>query len=438
MFSNRQSLLVALVTGLLGACGGVDDGARTPDGGNPGGMCEGSTDCTDPAAPVCFEGQCVECAVSADCTTDPAAPVCDSGSLSCRACAEHDECGSLVCDRATGACIAEADVIYVDPAEGTNGAGCGGRAAPCGTVAQTDGALTKVGGSRTWIKLLNEELVFGGPVIEGGTVSLIGPGTLSADATLVDVAGASTVLIDEVSLIGQPGLVTPAIRCAGSSKIRVFRSVIRDNDGGGIAVQGCDLVVEESTIEDNGFGLDLNTFTLRLERSVIASNSGGGIRILGTDGAFTIRNNFIVNNGDGDTAESGGVHLGSTKPTDVFEHNTLSGNLNATGEPQAMTCFDTQLTSAGNIVHDGGTEPIASGLCVFEHSNVQGRAGGTNIDEDPLFVDPGGGDFHIQPDSPCVDQGDPASAVAEDFDGEVRPQGEAADIGADEVAGSAR
>src|SRR5690606_21382611 len=149
----------ALAAGLLASsCGGGEGGGgERPDGGGPEETCEGTIECTDPAAPVCFEDRCVECAVSADCTGDPTAPVCARAELSCRACFAHDECGSVVCDRASGACIAEADVIYVDAAEGANSSRCGGRAAPCRSMRQTDGAVAKVGGSRTWIKLLGEE-----------------------------------------------------------------------------------------------------------------------------------------------------------------------------------------------------------------------------------------------------------------------------------------
>ena len=49
----------------------------------------------------------------------------------------------------------------------------------------------------------------------------------------------------------------------------------------------------------------------------------------------------------------------------------------------------------------------------------------------PGFV--GGGDYHLQPTSPCVDGGDPASTLDHDIDGESRPQGGGPDIGADEV-----
>jgi len=48
---------------------------------------------------------------------------------------------------------------------------------------------------------------------------------------------------------------------------------------------------------------------------------------------------------------------------------------------------------------------------------------------DPMFVDAAGGDFHLRPDSPCIDAGTSVD-VAEDFDGNPRPQGAGFDTGA--------
>ncbi len=62
-----------------------------------------------------------------------------------------------------------------------------------------------------------------------------------------------------------------------------------------------------------------------------------------------------------------------------------------------------------------------------------------NISDDPLFVDSGSGDYHLQNGSPCIDAGvDPvpdyigAGYTDFDFDGDARPYGAAWDIGADE------
>lgn len=47
----------------------------------------------------------------------------------------------------------------------------------------------------------------------------------------------------------------------------------------------------------------------------------------------------------------------------------------------------------------------------------------------PLFVAPLSGDFHLQPNSPLIDAGEPQADVPDDFDGVSRPQGRGYDIG---------
>lgn len=54
-------------------------------------------------------------------------------------------------------------------------------------------------------------------------------------------------------------------------------------------------------------------------------------------------------------------------------------------------------------------------------------------DASVLCVDPGKGDFHLKPGSPCIDAGDDVG-VNRDRDGKPRPQGEGCDIGACEFA----
>ena len=75
------------------------------------------------------------------------------------------------------------------------------------------------------------------------------------------------------------------------------------------------------------------------------------------------------------------------------------------------------------------------------YSCIQDWAGGGtgHISGDPLFADPGSSDYHLQPDSPCIDAGTntpPGGLPSEDLDGNPRPQdgdydgGATADMGA--------
>lgn len=63
---------------------------------------------------------------------------------------------------------------------------------------------------------------------------------------------------------------------------------------------------------------------------------------------------------------------------------------------------------------------------------------GGNINANPLFVDPASGDYHLTPNSPCIDRGTNEGAITTDFEGDSRPLDgngdtiERTDIGADE------
>jgi hypothetical protein len=77
--------------------------------------------------------------------------------------------------------------------------------------------------------------------------------------------------------------------------------------------------------------------------------------------------------------------------------------------------------------------------CTVENGGTPGTTwfqnGADNSSENPLFVDAAGGDFHLMPDSPCVDTGNSAVASADgvDIDGNERIIGSSVDRGADET-----
>ena len=136
-------------------------------------------------------------------------------------------------------------------------------------------------------------------------------------------------------------------------------------------------------------------------------------------------NNTFYNNG-WTAAEGGddwgcGIEIMEPKGCQdiVIRNNIISDNLSAT------------------IIDMNGTAEIH-----IDHNLIDGYAGhpdeniGTDyVMGDPLFVDPGNNDLHIQSGSPAIDMGSSASAPDHDMDGDSRPDNGLWDMGADECVG---
>jgi|GEM_PF-1169782 len=132
----------------------------------------------------------------------------------------------------------------------------------------------------------------------------------------------------------------------------------------------------------------------------------------------------------------------------LLSNNTIDGNVihnndNPYIESCAIFCFLAKPQITNNIIRDNDPEFLYMHSQLWQnksyytrYNNIEGYGSEhSNIDADPLFVEPGIGDLHLSYGSPCIDAGSNAAATANggiDFEGDPRLTGGVVDIGCDE------
>lgn len=487
------------------ACqGATGPDATSPDAASP---CEVDQECTAAATPICDDddgvcracddhpecankdaarplcdgdGQCVECTASADCN-DVVEPICDDDARACRGCdtsdecaardaatplcgasggcvecLDHADCSSMVCDRGAGACVATADVIYVDRNTGSDTSDCGTAASPCFSIL---GGILEIAGTRTWVHIAPSGSSYQQDITINGTmtVNLVGPGAeLEPNTTnrpALSIQGGAKVLIDGLrlrdALSSGSASSCDGVYCSDTGTEVTLRDARIDrNDGTGLDVRaGCRATVLDSVIENNALiGVNVDEGQLELRRSTVSNNDDGGVRVGGS--SFVVVNNFITGNGTPGVSgsQTGGVSLIKSSAVspwgltgDVFAFNTVAGNsAGDSAQATSVYCFSPAAFSVSNNIVAGGVGTAAKigGNCAWTYSNLeQNVAGdGNQFGMDPMFANPGSGNYHLTAESPCVDHGSDTPLILDDVDGDRRPLGAAHDIGADELA----
>jgi len=186
------------------------------------------------------------------------------------------------------------------------------------------------------------------------------------------------------------------------------------------------------------------TGTVTVEQLVIRGGNaitGAGLYVA-TPLSPTIRNVVF----HGNTAQyGGGLASAGGNPrlyNNTFVTNTATvtggGLCIAAGGPVISNTIVVSNAKGGIYAAVGATPTLAyNDVCCNDGEDYAGNldAGEHDIEEDPQFKDFFNADFHLQPESPCVNAGDPGTELARDFEGDDRPRppGDGYDIGADEA-----
>ena len=242
-------------------------------------------------------------------------------------------------------------------------------------------------------------------ILYGGGISSSHSTVRLTDVTIQDCAanygGGIAVTGDDNQLITENVIIRGNSCTAGGGGLYVAsgsdtlrRLIIRENTagtGGGIFVENGDIVLENIEITGNsattGAGVEVGGWTiLDLDRITLANNSGteGGGVYCHPYSTVRIQNSIFWGNGNQAMVHTGTYELDSL----ALRYSTV----------------------------ENGSDGLLTNWPV-EDSWLMG-----NLDLDPLFINPEESDFTLQQSSPCIDAGNPNTALD--------PDGTIADMGA--------
>ena len=398
-------------------------------------------------------------------TCPTTSPICDPSTKECRPCAADSECSSLVCDTATGQCVAPSEIIYVT-ATGATSTPCGSAGTPCGLIPL---GVQQLGSGIRTLHIARgtypDALVLRGvQATVVGEAAVIDPAAVGQPALEVsDATGLATNLLVRglvlqgaaSGAVGEKGsgvhcskgfFMPIALRLVGvdvadnaergvyneNCTLSITRSTVQRNVMTGVLSVGGEVTIVDSTMRNNAAGVTCIGCSLIMERNVL---SVGTRWALSLQESGTLVTPFkIVNNvfhGFADSATQGVIDIrgGNYGPTQ-FEFNTV-----ALSTGKLINCQNST-SSIRTVIRNSivfGDYDLSGNACRAEYILTKTPvAGDGNVIGDPQFVNPGT-DFRLQGTSPARNAANNTEGITSDLDGRPRPSGRQADLGAFEL-----
>jgi chitodextrinase len=279
------------------------------------------------------------------------------------------------------------------------------------------------------LKIAGSYLNFDGFLFNGPTGDVGGNAGCAehpGESVLVDIGGSNDKIThSEVrNSYGNAGIYVAADSGTG---ISISHNWIHDNGGFGVCGQ---------TLVNGQHGIYWHRGQGRIYDNVIEHNWTRGVQLYSDAHNVVVEYNHIVWNG------RAGVIQGGSSSDNVVSDNIVAGNA-WNGQCGIYDYNGAALLVTHNVVwHNYDSNTCGSGMTVS-----------ANVTADPLFVDAdvdsppaplrvdrrwtvgeaGSADYHLGGGSPAIDRASSTYLVAGDYDGVVRPQGVAPDIGAFEA-----
>jgi len=163
----------------------------------------------------------------------------------------------------------------------------------------------------------------------------------------------------------------------------------------------------------SGENSSISLINVTISGNFADDHHGGGI--WSSNSSLSLHDVTITSNTADDYG--GGIYCYNSSP--ILGNVTMSDNSALIGE--GVYFDDSNIIIINSILWNN--IHYVSSTITATYSDISGGFTGTgNIDSDPLFVDPGNGDYHLQSISPCIDAGDPSSPLD--------PDGSTTDMGA--------